>query len=127
MLLTEGQARSLDWAYSAGKRFHAADIPTVALGAPAALLAFNASDFASPWISPHWPISHSSIKQACSALAPTELFVLVPGDVPLDGENVELFDEALDGCGVNFPDDFTLLDEHHDRDPKYSLQLWSLD
>jgi hypothetical protein len=108
-------------------RLHASGVPTVSISLPGALLTFNNSGFASPWVDTFWPVSFASIESACkTGGAPEQLFVLQPKSATLGSAVVRDTQAALSTCGVSFPSDFEKAAQHTSSDPAYSMTIWRL-
>jgi hypothetical protein len=125
--LTGETAKWADWITDQNRRLHADNVPTIALSASGALLLFNNSSFASPWVDQFWPVSFASIQQACISQHPRQMLVLQPGTAGLDSETVRGAARALGACGYSFPSDFTRVAHHPSTDPSLDLTIWRLD
>ncbi|WP_169448615.1 hypothetical protein [Ornithinimicrobium pekingense] len=110
MRLTEDQAATADWLHRVAVEQEAAGVPAVALHSPGHLFAFNRSGWASPWRGGIW---QDSVATNCESGAPEDLFVLQPA-APADLVEAERgrLQEALTGCTLRFPEDFTAVSGH---------------
>lgn len=110
MLLTEDQAAVADFLRSVAVAQNARGVPAVALNSPGHLFMFNRSGWASPWTGDSW---QASIARTCAQDgAPEDLFVVQPAG-PENLVKIERgrLQEALAGCRLQFPDDFTAVAE----------------
>lgn len=127
ILVTEDEAAWANWLVDQSVNLDASDKPTVSIAAPGALLIFNNSDYAGPWLDEFWPISFGTIGMACDGKAPESLLILQPDTSGEDTANFVLFHSALaNDCGVEFPDDFDLVAKHDSTNPQYAMSIWRL-
>lgn len=127
ILVTEAEANWADWLVAESKTLDAKDTPTLSLASPGALLIFNNSNYASPWLEDFWPVSFGSIGMACAGARPDSLLVLQPATSGDGTTNFQLFHSALkDSCSVEFPGDFDLVAKHDSPNPQYDMSIWRL-
>lgn len=127
ILVTKEEAEWADWLVSEGQILDAQNTPTLSLASPGALLIFNNSDYASPWLEDFWPISFDSIGKACRGARPDALLVLQHSTSGEGTANFQLLNAALDNdCSVDFPADFDLVANHDSSNDKYDMSIWKL-
>ena len=127
ILLTKEEALWADWLTLQGQAPGVHDIPTLSLESPGALLIFNNSNYASPWLADFWPVSFQSVSEACDGARPDELLVLQPDWVKQGTTSFDLLHSHLsDGCGINFPEDFELVAHHDSANDQFDTSIWSL-
>ena len=127
MYFTPVEAELSSWIAQQARELDAEDVPTVAISAPGALLQFNNSPFASPWVDAFWPVSFDSVAAACTAEPPTDMFVLQPGTQDPASPSYQGFADSLrDGCGFEFPADFTEVAHRSDSNNVYEVTIWRL-
>ena len=127
VLLTKEEALWADWLTLQGQAPGVQDIPTLSLESPGALLIFNNSNYASPWLADFWPVSFQSVSEACDGARPDELLVLQPDWVKQGTTSFDLMHSHLgDGCGINFPEDFDLVAHHDSANDQFDTSIWSL-
>lgn len=125
--LSQAEASWSSWLHRQAVSLHANGVPTIALNSPGALLSFNNSSFASPWVADFWTVSFQSIQAACTSVKPTSMYVLQPADVPLNSASAVGATKALrESCGFDFPDDFKKVAEYPSSDPSLQLTIWRL-
>jgi hypothetical protein len=122
--MTEGEAELFTWLHEAGIRQGAQDVPALSIATPGALLAFNASGWSAIWPGPAWA---SSITQSCSVTRPSDLFVLQAASSTKDSDGYRRLVEGLEGCGMDFPADFEVVENHPSEDLTQSVQIWRLE
>ena len=126
LLLTESEAEWIDWVAEAGESLGADGVPAIAISSPGALYAFNHSGYANPWTDAMWPASFSALQVAC-AEPPPDLFVLQPGTSNPDDPSTVGTVASLAACGINFPNDFEMVDEYRSTEPERAMAIWRLD
>jgi hypothetical protein len=127
MLLTAPAASWADWLSQEASRLHAGKIPAIAISSPGAILEFNNSAFASPWVETFWPVSFASIEASCKAGGtPQHMFVLQPKTATFGSPVVKETQNALQACDISFPADFKKVATHTSSDAAYSITIWSL-
>lgn len=127
LFVTPSEKNWLNWLNDQSVSLKAQEIPTLSLKSAGALLAFNNSNFASPWLESFWPASFWSISKACQVGVPKDLIVLVPGTVP-DGspEWNDLRRTLLESCDISFPEQFQEVADYADINPQYAMTIWRL-
>ncbi len=127
LLLTQEEAAWADWIASESVALGAHDVPTVSLAPPGALLVFNNSDYASPWLKMTARVSFKSVGMACSTTPPHDLIVLQPVSIGPDAPEFQLLASTLESdCGIEFPDQFTVVAQRPSADERYGLVIWRL-
>ncbi len=122
--LSEGEADLYTWLHEAGERQDAEGVPTLSIATPGALLAFNASGWSAIWPGPAWA---SSIARTCVEVVPDDLIVLQSGDQEPGVEVHDRLVEGLDACGIDFPDDFEVVERHASSNPPLDVRVWRLE
>ncbi|KRF33726.1 hypothetical protein ASG83_07470 [Yonghaparkia sp. Soil809] len=127
LLLEPEAAAWADWLEESGETLDAEGVPTIAISSPAALLLFNASDYASPWVAVNWGVSFLSIERSCANGAPDRLLVLEPEHLAADParatETRERFIDAIAACGLDYPADFEVVDARESDDPRWAITV----
>jgi len=126
ILLTRNEAAWVDWVAAAGDSLGAQGVPATAVDAPGALFAFNHSGYANPWLAHLAPVTVASLRHACTASPPADLFVLQPGTQPASSPSTAGVARSLAGCGLAFPGDFRVADRRASTRPKHSMTIWRL-
>ena len=126
LLLTESEAEWIDWVAEAGESLGADGVPAIAISSPGALYVFNHSGYANPWTDAMWPASFSALQVACTE-QPSDLFVLQPGTSTPEEPTTMGTVAALAACGIEFPDDFEVVDEYRSTEPARAMTIWRLD
>lgn len=125
--VTPQEAEWADWVIDRAKALGAEDVPTISLKSPGALLIFNNSPFVNPWLEDFWPASFWSIPKACADGAPDDLIILQPGEVTEDTpEFRKVQDSLMSSCGLNLQEDFDLVANRKNSDPRYAMKIWRL-
>ena len=125
LLLTEPEADWIEWVSDAGEALGADGVPAVAISSPGALYVFNHSGYANPWTDAMWPASFVALEVACSE-RPAALFLLQPGTSSPDEPSTAGTVAGLAACGIDFPDDFEVVDEYRSADPARAMTIWRL-
>ena len=122
--VTKETKETMIWLEENGKSY--GDWPVISPAFPGALLTFNGRSFASPWNEDFWPGSFGTIAQQCQQNEkPSKLIVILPSTVSQGTGNYALLENALsNGCGLSFPDQFTLLGDSPADDKGISYSLW---
>lgn len=127
LLLEPEAAAWAGWLAESGETLDAEDVPTIAISSPAALLLFNASDYASPWVAVNWGVSFLSIERGCADGAPERLLVLEPEQLAADPERAaetrDRFIDAIAACGLDYPADFEVVDARESDDPRWAITV----
>lgn len=128
ILLTKDEAEWADWVAEQAVALDAEDVPTLSIASPGALLVFNNSAFAGPWLVEGRPATFNSIESACESATPSDLIVLQPGFSGPDSGAYGLLAAALEnGCGIQFPGDFSIVAERTSPNPQYQMTIWRRD
>lgn len=123
--VSQDQAELFQWLHDVGLKEKAANTPALSIATPGALLAFNLSDWANLWPGPDWA---ESIEEACKRQFPTELYVLQSDSEKQPGSSgYDKLVAGLDGCNIEFPRDFSIVDAHISQDPEWSVTIWQMD
>lgn len=125
--VTPEEAELAAWLRDAEDNLHAAEVPAVAISAPGALLNFNRSGWANPWVDAMWPISFATVEIACEDGPPEDLLVLQPGSETSESASYGGFVAALDACGLDFPEDFTEVARTPGSMSDRQMTIWRLD
>lgn len=124
--VTAEESRWINWLSQTSKELNAQDVPTLSLNSPAALLAFNNSAFASPWLTSIAPASYETMKPSCSNGPPRDLYILQP-HTEMNLESLKLFKSSLKtNCGLDFPQQFDLVRTFDSVDTRFGLGIWKL-
>jgi len=124
--LTAEEAELADWLAQAAEAESAVDAPAVAISAPGALLAFNQSGWANPWVDAMWPVSFASVARACEDGTPDGLLVLQPDSETTESASYQGFVGALASCGIDFPEDFEEIAHTPSGMEDRALTIWRL-
>ena len=124
--VTAEEARWINWLSKSSQELNAQEVPTLSLNSPAALLAFNNSTFASPWLTSIAPASYETMKPSCENGPPQDLFILQP-HTEMNLESLKLFKSSLKTiCGLDFPQQFELVRTFDSVDTRFGLGIWKL-
>lgn len=121
--VTEEEASLVAFLGAAADSLDAAEVPTLSLASPGALLAFNSSGWSAIWPGPGWA---ASIALSCDADRPDDLFVL---QLRSSLEGADAYDRLVSGlqeCGISFPDDFEVVDRHRSGEDARDVTIWRL-
>jgi hypothetical protein len=125
LFVTRDEADLITWLHKEADRLDAGSTPTISLGLPGALLAFNNSDFASSFIASWWPASYWTIATSCERNTPSELIVLQSGTMPEGSADWNALATTLEkSCGVRFPDDFIAVDSFNADNEQFDMTIW---
>lgn len=127
LFVTRDEANLITWLHDEKENLIAGNTPTITLGLPGALLAFNNSDFASSFIASWWPASYWTIDTSCRREVPSELIVLQSGGMPEGSPDWNDLAATLEtSCGIAFPDDFTPVSSFDADNPQFDVTIWQL-
>jgi hypothetical protein len=125
--VTPDEAAWAQWLQSESKRLNAVEVPTLSVKSAGALVAFNNSDFASPWLEAFWPASYWSIGEACEGKEVRDLIVIQPGSAPVAGPDMGMMSEELSrSCAITFPQDFEVMSTYESANPIHQTTVWRL-
>lgn len=124
--VTPEEAQWANWLKSQAEVMAASDVPTISLKLPGALLLFNNSDYANPWLDEFWPASYWSIEKKCLSGKPSDLIVLEPGTVSENTQDITLLNSSLEKCNLTFPNDFSLTSSYESSNPNLQMRIWRL-
>lgn len=122
--LTQEEADLYTWLHDAGVRLDAGGVPALSIASPGALLAFNASAWSAIWPGPAWA---SSIAQSCDVDRPDDLFVLQAATEKDGTVGYDRLATGLATCGINFPNDFEIVDRYSSNDPARDVTVLRLE
>lgn len=128
LLLEPAEAEWADWVSGKAVALNASGVPTVSINSPGALLVFNNSGFASPWITPFGPVSTVSIGHACIQLGrqPSSFFVIQDGDIEFKSRFQQSIQTQLGQCGIRFPSDFKVVASRPSAISDSTTVIWGL-
>lgn len=128
LLLTSEQSNWADWVSEKAKTLRAEYTPTVSINAPGALLVFNNSPLASPWIAGFWPVSAKSIAVGCKQfeVPPDDFIVIQDGNVGVVDSWEQDVQKQLESCGLIFPEDFEIAAQRNSPVSNGQTTIWRL-
>lgn len=126
ILVTTEEAKWANWLTSQSKELGASTIPTISLKSPGALLLFNNSPYANPWLDEFWPASYWSVANNCKLDKTKDLIVLEPGTVTEQTQDLKLLNKSLEQCGLSFSNDFKLVSSYQSPNPIFDMKIWRL-
>jgi hypothetical protein len=92
----------------------------VPLTTPAYNYAISNSGFGSAWMDSWWPISFSNLEISCRSPLDSKSVLVLVAPIDLQDNFVLSFNSALNNCGLEFPENFSVLDQ----DPTNSIRVW---
>lgn len=127
LYVTPAEANWAQWLQRQASELKAESTPTLSLKNAGALVAFNNSDFASPWLESFWPASYWSIERACESTTVDDLIIIQPGTAPLGSADVTMMADSLSkSCGINFPADFSRVATYKSPTASFYTTIWRL-
>lgn len=122
--LTAEEARWASWLSGTSTKHKLQNAETISMNSPGALLIFNNSSYASPWLDTASVASYRGLAKSCEKNQPKNLVILQPVS-EMKSKSITPLRETLNKyCGLSFTNDFEIIANFDSPDSRFGMVIW---